>query len=70
MKCPTTGEEHQDFDFDADGLSTTGLCDCISVILDPNRNAAASAEFNLEMTPTEDGPEGEESYENPEVSDD
>lgn len=59
MKCSLTGVEHRDYDFDGNGESTTG-CDCINDYtegLDPDRIV-------------EDGPEGEESYENPEGCDD
>lgn len=58
MKCLRTGVEHTDFDFDGNGESTTG-CDCVN----------ADLAEDLTSTPTEDAPEGEESYENPEGSD-
>ncbi|MCP4201147.1 MAG: hypothetical protein GY769_04355 [bacterium] len=55
MICQKTGREHDDFDFDGAGLSTTG-CDC---------RDETKAE-DMSATPTECGPEGAESYEEPE----
>jgi hypothetical protein len=57
MICPQTGEHHPDADFDAEGLSTTGDCDCALV-----RSAAISMNFDTTKTPTEDGPEAHEDY--------
>lgn len=59
MRCPKTNEEHADHDFDGNGESTTG-CDCVDV------NQAV----DLTLTPTLDCAEGEESYEDPEGSND
>ncbi len=53
MNCSKTGLEHLDSDFDGAGVSTTG-CDCVVDSMD-----------DLDSTPTEEGPEGEESYESP-----
>lgn len=57
MKCPVTGKEHVDEDFDVEGLSTTGLCDCKIV-----RERLALIDFDHSSTPTEDGPEAHEDY--------
>lgn len=54
VKCKI---KHADFDFDGAGFSTLG-CDCRIDIDD-----------DLDSTPTEEGPEGEESYEEPKGSD-
>lgn len=59
MTCLESKAEHMDHDFDGKGLSTTG-CDCTN----------PDMVEDLDLTPTEDGPEGEESYEEPEGSDD
>ena len=62
MKCPTElGLQHIELDFDGEGLSTTG-CDC-------RIDVDSQALDDLDSTPTEDGPEGEESYEAPDGDD-
>ena len=59
MCCQRHGIIHEDYDFDGTGMSTTG-CDCTRLDLAEELNS----------TPTEEGPGGEESYDKPEGSDD
>ena len=59
MQCKETGLKLREYDFDGGGASMTG-CGCVILGLVEELNS----------TPYEDGPEGEESYEEPEGSDD
>ncbi len=55
MICKESGEKHEVYDFDADGLSVTG-CNCMEALLIDHR---------ADMTPTLEGPVGEERYDDP-----